>query len=76
MARFDATLAAKRVFAIGDALLLERRAAALAEAMSVPVAALELALANWGTGERATLGFPPESTDDDVLQRGRRALGL
>jgi hypothetical protein len=71
-----ATLAAKRVFAIGDALLLERRAAALAEAISVPVAALELALANWGTGQRATLGFPSESTDDDVLQRARGALGL
>jgi hypothetical protein len=71
-----ATLAAKRVFAIGDALLLERRAAALAEAISVPVAALELALANWGTGQRATLGFPPESTDDQVLRRGRDALGV
>lgn len=71
-----ATLAAKRVFAIGDPLLLDRRAAALAEAISVPVAALELALANWGTGQRATLGFPPESTDDDALKRGRDALGL
>jgi hypothetical protein len=57
-------------------LLLERRAAALAGAISVPVAALELALANWGTGQRATLGFPPESSDEDVVQRGRGALGL
>jgi hypothetical protein len=71
-----ATLAAKRVFAIGDALLLDRRAAALAEAIAVPVGALELALSNWGVGERATLGFPPDTFDDDTLDRARRALGL
>ena len=51
------TLAAKRVFAIGDPLLLERRARALAEAISVPIETLDLALANWGSGSRATLGF-------------------
>ena len=51
-----ATLAAKRVFAIGDPLLLERRARALAEAISVPIETLDLALANWGSGSRATLG--------------------
>jgi hypothetical protein len=71
-----AMLAAKRVFAIGDPLLLERRAAALADAVEVPVAALELALANWGAGERATLGFPPEASDEAALARGRYALGL
>ena len=73
----DATmLAAKRIFAIGDPLLLERRARALAEAVALPVAALELALANWQTEERATLGFPPEATDDETLQVAREALGL
>ena len=71
-----ATLAAKRVFAIGDPLLLDRRAAALAEAISVPVEALELALANWGSEERATLGFPAETRDLEALQRARDALGL
>jgi hypothetical protein len=71
-----AMLAAKRVFAIGDALLLERRAAALADAVEVPIAALELALANWDTGERATLGFPPDVSDEGALVRGRDALGL
>jgi hypothetical protein len=71
-----AMLAAKRVFAIGDPLLLERRAAALADAIEVPIAALELALANWGAGERATLGFPPEASDEAALVRGRDALGL
>jgi hypothetical protein len=72
----DAMLAAKRVFAIGDQLLLERRARALAEAVPLPLAALELALANWQTGERASLGFPPETADDETLQVAREALGL
>jgi hypothetical protein len=73
----DATmLAAKRLFAIGDPLLLERRARALGDAIPLPVAALELALANWQTGERATLGFPPETADDETLQVAREALGL
>ena len=54
-------LAAKRVFGIGDPLLLERRAGALAEAAAVPIEALDLALANWAAPERATLGFPPQS---------------
>jgi hypothetical protein len=71
-----ATLAAKRVFAIGDPLLLDRRAAALAEAIDVPVGCLELALANWGTGERATLGFPADAADEATLGRARDALGL
>jgi hypothetical protein len=70
------TLAAKRVFAIGDPLLLERRAAALAEAVSVPVEALDLALANWGTAQRATLGFSPLTRDDGALERAGEALGL
>jgi hypothetical protein len=73
----DATaLAAKRVFAIGDPLLLERRAQALAEAVEIPLAALDLALANWGVGERATLGFSAEVSDQDTLQRARVALGV
>ncbi len=70
------TLAAKRLFAIGDPLLLERRAAALAEAVGVPIAALELALWNWSAGERATLGFPADVADEDTLALARAALGL
>jgi hypothetical protein len=53
------TLAAKRVFGIGDTVLLERRARALAEATELPIEALDLALHNWGAGmrgERATYG--------------------
>lgn len=73
----DATaLAAKRVFAIGDPLLLERRAAALAEAVPVPIGALELALWNWGSEQRATLGFALDVADADTLELARAALGL
>jgi hypothetical protein len=71
-----ATLAAKRVFAIGDPLLLDRRAASLAEAVGVPVGSLELALANWGVGERATLGFADDVSDEQTLERARDALSL
>jgi hypothetical protein len=53
------TLAAKRVFGIGDTVLLERRARALADAAELPIEALDLALSNWGArgwSERATYG--------------------
>jgi hypothetical protein len=70
------TLAAKRLFGIGDPAHLERRAQALAEAVSVPVEALDLALANWGLGERAMLGAPPEVLDRHALERAYDALGL
>jgi hypothetical protein len=70
------TLAAKRVFGIGDPLLLERRAAALAQAVSVPVETLDLALANWSSPQPATLGFPRETHDDGAFERAGDALGL
>jgi len=70
------TVAAKRLFGIGEPLHLERRARQLAEAMSVPVEALDLAFANWGVGERATLGIASEARDPDVLERARSALDL
>jgi hypothetical protein len=58
------TVAAKRIFGIGDPLLLDRRAAALAAGVEVPIEALDLAFANWGSGQRATLGFPTEAAQD------------
>jgi hypothetical protein len=70
------TLAAKRVFAIGDPLNLERRAQALAGAISISVETLDLALANWGSGVRATLGVRSETCDLGALERTRAALGL
>ena len=53
----DATTdAAKRLLVSGDKLLLERRARELAEAARVPLAALDHALAVWGTpGDHADL---------------------
>jgi len=70
------TLAAKRLFGIGDPLLLERRAAALAQAISTPIETLDLALANWQAPQRATMGCPPETSDSDALERASDALGL
>jgi Alpha-glutamyl/putrescinyl thymine pyrophosphorylase clade 3 len=70
------TLAAKRVFGIGDPLLLERRAQALAQALSVPVETLEDALANWQAPPRATLGFPSDTQDEGAFERAGDALGL
>ncbi|MEA2123250.1 MAG: hypothetical protein QOI80_32, partial [Solirubrobacteraceae bacterium] len=56
----DATsLVAKRVFNSGDALLLERRAKALADAAGVPIAALDRGLALWdGTAPIDALPHP------------------
>jgi Alpha-glutamyl/putrescinyl thymine pyrophosphorylase clade 3 len=70
------TVAAKRVFGIGDPLLLERRAAALAQAVSVPIETLDLALANWIAPQPATMGFPPQTRDDGALERALGALEL
>ncbi|HMJ03888.1 MAG TPA: hypothetical protein VK506_13175 [Conexibacter sp.] len=80
----ETTIAAKRVFGIADTLLLERRAADLAAAGDVPLAALDLALWNWnrparpgaGERERATLGAPGLSADTDAYARVAAALGL
>jgi hypothetical protein len=73
----DVTLAAKRAFGIGDQLLLERRASALAKASEVPLEALDVALYNWHRGERATLGLGSDATPDPgALRSSRIALGL
>jgi len=84
----ETTIAAKRVFGIGDTLLLERRAADLAAACKVPLAALDLALWNWSRPEprvrpgiepvptRATLGFADGEADVDAFARIGDALGL
>ena len=72
-----AALAAKRVFGIGERFLLERRAADLAEEAGVPLAALDLALFNFGQAEtaRATMGSPAEP-EPELQARVERALGL
>jgi hypothetical protein len=72
-----ATVAAKRVFGIGDGFLLERRATDLAEAAQVPLSALDLALFNFGQPEqaRATMGSTAEP-DAGLREQVERALGL
>lgn len=52
------TIAAKRIFGIGDTINLQRRASDLASTLGVPMEALDLALLNWsrGEGERITAG--------------------
>jgi hypothetical protein len=75
----DASVAAKRVFGIADPMLIDRRAAALAEACEVPFEALDLALYNWQRGEdaRATLGAGPAARDDTShAERAAAALGV
>lgn len=84
----ETTIAAKRVFGIGDTLLLERRAADLAAACDIPLAALDLGLWNWSRPEprvrpgiepaptRATLGFADGEPDADAYARIGATLGL
>lgn len=73
----ETTLAAKRALGIGDPMLLERRAADLAEACGVPLAALDLGLRNWGMGERVRAGLPVGvEPDPDLIEQVREALGL
>lgn len=58
-----AVLAAKRVFGIGDPLLVGRRAGELATAAGVPLAAFDLALRNFGAAtpaDRVTAGATAE----------------
>jgi hypothetical protein len=71
------TLAAKRALGIGDPLLLERRAAELADASGLPLAALDLGFSNWERGERLTAGLEPETpSDPEALTATQHALGL
>ena len=73
----EAVLAAKRVFGIGERMLMERRAADLAEAAGVPLAALDLALFNFGQPEqrRATMGSSADQ-DRDLQASVERTLGV
>ena len=52
------TMSAKRVFGIGDPLLIGRRAGELAAEAGIDLSAFDLALQNWGApdGERITAG--------------------
>ncbi len=68
--------AAKRVFGIGDRVLLGRRANELAGACGVPVAALDLGLFNWGRVEGRHVGAVAVEPDAGVVEACAAALGL
>lgn len=72
------TIAAKRVFAIGDPTLIAARAAALVEAAGVPIAALDLALVNWALapGVPRITGGIEVGGYDDATERIARVLGV
>ena len=69
------TLAAKRVFGIGDRLTLERRARELAAATGVPVEALDLGLENWARAERITQGFAGAGSQGPAFAAAAAAAG-
>jgi hypothetical protein len=71
------TLAAKRILGIGDPMLLERRAADLADACGLPLEALDVGLFNWEHGSRAMLGMAPgDEPDAELLAGVQGAFGL
>jgi hypothetical protein len=71
------TLAAKRILGIGDPMLLERRAADLAEACALPLAALDLGFFNWENRSRYGAGLHPlPDPDPAALASARAALGV
>ncbi len=77
--RDDTTIAAKRVFGIGDRLLIDRRAGELAEAAELPVAALDLALVNVDRpagAPRLTGGASEDAADAGAWARAAAALGV
>jgi hypothetical protein len=71
------TIAAKRVFGIGDKMLLERRARDLADETQLSIEALDLALFNWAAPPRgrATMGSGAQAGDDERA-RIARVLGV
>lgn len=73
----EVTVGAKRVFGIGDPLILEARASAFARACGLPLAALDLGLYNWQRGERAHLGVEPDTASaPETLETAVAALEL
>jgi hypothetical protein len=68
------TVAAKRVFAIGDAMNLQRRASDLAAAAEVPIEALDLALLNWSRPEDDRVTAGARDVDDASRRAAVRAL--
>ena len=68
------TLAAKRVFAIGDPLFLERRALAFAQELDVPIDALDLALRQLGHRRARDARLQARRHRRHALERVREAF--
>jgi hypothetical protein len=68
------TVAAKRVFGIGDAMNLERRARQLAAAAGVPIEALDLGLLNWARPEEERITAGARDVDDAGRRETLRRL--
>jgi hypothetical protein len=64
------TMAAKRIFGIGDPLLIGRRAGDLAAEAGIGLAGFDLALKNWGApdGERVTAGSALPAEPDPAVR--------
>ncbi len=72
------TIAAKRVFGIGETVLLARRASELAQAAEVPLGTLDLALQNWAqpaSSERMRAGSALEAAPAERVEAIARVLG-
>jgi hypothetical protein len=70
-------IGARRVFGIGDAIELQRRAAALMAELDLPMAALDLALWNWSSaGEERVSGGVALTVGETGAQRAYARLGL
>ena len=72
--RDPVVMAAKRVFGIGDTVLLERRAADLARACALSLSDLELALRCWAASE--PIPGVGDEVDADAQELARAALEL
>lgn len=72
----ETTVAAKRVFGIADTLLLERRAADLASASDVPLAALDVGLWSWGRPARPAAAAGSLRAAPGAAGAGRATLGV
>ena len=73
----EVTVAAKRSLGIGDPILLERRASDLAGECAIELDVLDVALHNWGRGQRSGFGIDVDAEPDPVvLDAVRDALGL
>lgn len=71
------TVAAKRVFGIGDKMLLERRARELADAVEIPIEALDLALFNWAAPSAGRVTYGSRAlVDEDRREAIGEVLGV